>query len=146
MLAATPVIPSTVAVSVAVPAATAVTSPVADTLATADALLLHVTARPVSVFPAASRALAASCCVPPTTRLAVAGLTLTAATGTGVTVMDALPVIPSTVAVSVAVPAATAVTSPVAETLTTAGALLLHATARPVSTFPLASWALAVSC
>jgi hypothetical protein len=55
--------PSTVAVMVALPGATAVTTPVVDTLATLDALLLHVTARPVSTVPAASRALAVSCCV-----------------------------------------------------------------------------------
>ena len=63
VMAAVAVLPSTVAVMVALPGATAVTTPALFTLATLDALLLHVTARPVSIVPAASRALAVSCCV-----------------------------------------------------------------------------------
>ena len=77
--------------------------------------------------------------MPPTTTLAEAGVTLTLATGTGVTVIVAVPVIPSTVAVIVALPAATAVTTPAALTVATAGVPLLHVTARPVSAFPAAS-------
>ena len=42
---------------------------------------LHVTVRPVSVFPAASRGVAVSTCVLPATMLAVAGVTPTDATG-----------------------------------------------------------------
>jgi hypothetical protein len=143
---ATPDTPSTVAATVAEPAATAVTTPVAETLATAVFDELHVTGRPVRRFPAASRALAVSCCVPPTTRLADEGDTLTAATGTGETVTAAAPVTPSTVAEIVAFPAATAVTIPVAETLATAVFDEIHVTGRPIRTFPAASRALAVSC
>ena len=80
VMVAEPVIPSTVAVMVAVPAATAETVPVAETVATAGVLLLHVTARPVSEAPAASRAVATSTCTPPITREAVAGVTTTEAT------------------------------------------------------------------
>jgi hypothetical protein len=143
---AVPTTPSTVAVIVAEPAATAVTTPVAEMLATAVFDELHVTGRPVSTFPAASRALAVSCCVPPTSRLADGGDTLTTATGTGDTVTAAAPVTPSTVAEIVALPAATAVTIPVAETLATAVFDEIHVTGRPIRTFPAASRALAVSC
>src|SRR3989449_9930198 len=52
-------------------------------------LLDHVTVRPDSGVPFASLGVATSCTVPPTVRLAVAGVTSTVATGTG----GALPVI-----------------------------------------------------
>lgn len=74
--AAVPVTPSTVAEIVALPTATAVTTPLLLTVATAVFPELHITGRPVSVAPPASRALAVSCRVPPTTRLAVAGNTI----------------------------------------------------------------------
>jgi hypothetical protein len=144
--AAVPFTPSTVAVMVALPAATAVTTPSVLTVATAGALLAHVTWRPVSALPAASRALAVSCCVPPTTSVVVTGDTVTAATGAVATVTVAEPVTPSTVAVMVEVPAATAVTTPCALTVATEAALLVHDTARPVKAFPDASRALAVNC
>ena len=47
--------PSTLAVTVALPAATPVTMPSAVTRAIAGSLLLHVSARPASTFPPASR-------------------------------------------------------------------------------------------
>jgi hypothetical protein len=50
-------------VIVAEPAATAVTSPLPFTVATAGALLAHVTTRPVSGFPLASCGVAVSCAV-----------------------------------------------------------------------------------
>src|SRR2546421_5170979 len=74
-------LPPLVAVIVAVPAPTPVTSPVAVTLATPALLLVHVTARPVRARPNESFGVALSCTVPPTGTLAVAGLTLTVATG-----------------------------------------------------------------
>ncbi len=77
--------------------------------------------------------------------LAVAGLTVTEATGTTVTVIAALPLCPSLVAVIVALPAPTPVTSPLPLTLATAGALLAHVTTRPDSGLPLASFGVAVS-
>jgi len=55
-----PLCPSLVAVIVAVPAPTAVTKPVALTVATATLSLAHVTARSVSGFPTASRGVAVS--------------------------------------------------------------------------------------
>src|SRR6266568_3950320 len=85
VIADVPLWPSDVAVMVAEPAATPDTTPLAFTLATAPLLLDHDTVRPVSGFPAESRGVAMSCVVPPTERLTEAGLTDTAATGTGIT-------------------------------------------------------------
>jgi hypothetical protein len=131
VIVAEPVIPSTVAEMVALPAATADTEPVAETVATAGALLLHVTARPVSAAPAASRAVAASACTPPTTREAVAGVTTTEATGEAVTVMGTFAVavaaakvadpVAVAVTVMVVVPGATAETTPALDTVATLG-------------------------
>jgi hypothetical protein len=79
--------------------------------------------------------------------LAVLGVTLTAATGAGVTVIAALLLWPSLVAVIVTgPPTAIPVTSPVALTLATPTLLLAHVTVRPVSGFPAASLGVAVSC
>src|SRR6266487_3748023 len=80
--AAVPLIPSLVAVIVAEPAATAVTRPLAFTVATAALLDVQVTVRPVSELPAASFSAATNVRVLPPKRLAVAGLTVTDATGT----------------------------------------------------------------
>jgi len=81
VIAAVPLCPSLVAVIVAGPAATPVTSPVDETVATALLLVVHVTARPVSTFPDASFVVAVSCTVAPTLTVAIAGLTVTDATG-----------------------------------------------------------------
>src|SRR6187551_2016583 len=56
--AADPVTPSTTASIVVAPAATAVTWPAAETRAMAGFRLVHVTGRPVTVAPAASKAAA----------------------------------------------------------------------------------------
>src|SRR5215469_12888374 len=118
-MVALPLWPSLVAVIVAVPAATAVTSPVAETVATDDAFVLHVTVRPVSVLPFASVNVVVSVVVPPTVSVALPGLTATVATGARVTVTVAEPDAAPLVAVIVAVPGATPVTTPDAETLAT---------------------------
>jgi hypothetical protein len=141
-----PDLPSLVAVIVAVPTPTAVTSPFASTVAAAlsdD----HVTVRPVRVAPAESLVTALSCWVFPTTTLAEDGVTETLATGTGVTVIVAVPLWPSLVAVIVATPKLTADTRPVlAFTVAIAGASELQATERPESTSPAESLVVAVSC
>jgi len=111
--------PSLVAVIVALPTATAVTRPLADTVAFVRSELLHVTVRPVSVAPPASRVAAVNCCVLPTVIDAVEGDTVTLATGTAVTVRVACPVLPPAVAVMVVCPVATAVIDPLAETFAT---------------------------
>src|SRR6266852_8498415 len=109
VIVADPLWPSLVAVTVAVPAATAVTRPVALTVATAGSALVQVTTRSMSGFPAPSRGVATSCPVWPTVRPRLGGVTVTAATGTGVIVIVADPLCPSLVAVIVAVPVLTAV-------------------------------------
>src|SRR6266576_2798309 len=146
LIVAVPLFPSLVAVIVADPAETAVTRPLAETVATAGALLDHVTTRPVSVLPAASLVAALSCAVVPTRSVLVAGATVTVATGTAVTVIALVPLLPSLVAVIVADPAETAVTRPLAETVATAGALLDHVTTRPVSVLPAESFVTALNC
>src|SRR5438876_4772989 len=145
-MAAVPLLPSLVAVRVAEPAPAAVTKPLLLTVATAVLLLAHVTTRPVRVLPAASFVTAESCRVPPTKRLADAGLTVTDATGTIVTVMTAVPLLPSLVAVIVAEPAATPVTKPLLLTVATAGLLLAQVTTRPASELPAESLVTAESC
>src|SRR2546422_4921032 len=64
-------------------AATAVTSPLAFTVAAAGLPDVHVTVRPVRMLPIASLSVVVSCWVAPTARLALAGLTATEATSAG---------------------------------------------------------------
>src|SRR5207244_4686218 len=78
---AVPLCPSLVAVIVADPAATPVTSPLLLTVATLVALLAHVTTRPVNAAPPASFGVAESWTVCPAWMLAVTGVTVTDATG-----------------------------------------------------------------
>src|SRR6266550_3525178 len=68
------------------------------------------------------------------------------ATGTFDTVTNAVPLCPSLVAVIVAVPVATPLTSPLPFTLATAPLLDCQVMTRPVNGFPLASCGVAVSC
>ena len=64
------------------------------------------------------------------------GLTATEATGAGDTVIAATPLLPSTVAVMIAVPAESAVTTPFPLTLATLGRLELQATDRRTARRP----------
>src|SRR5439155_795894 len=131
VMAEVPLLPSLVAVIVAEPAVTPVTSPLPPTVATALLLLAQVTVRPLSGFPFASFGVAASCTVWPACTDAVAGLTVTDATGTVLTVIVAVPPCPSLVAVIVAEPAVTPVPSPPPLTVATAVSLLAQLTPRP---------------
>jgi len=79
-MVAGPEMPPLVAVLVTEPAATAVTSPLPLTVATAALLLDQVTTAPVSAVPFASLGVAVNCTVCPTDTLADAGLTVTDAT------------------------------------------------------------------
>src|SRR5438477_1719772 len=91
-----PFLPSLVAVIVAEPAATPVTSPLPLTVATPVLLLDQVTTRPEHGVPFASFGVAVSCTVWPACTVGAAGLTLTKATGaTQVTVTVAVSVAPS---------------------------------------------------
>jgi hypothetical protein len=123
----------------AVPAATAVTVPDALTVATLVLLELQVIARPVRTAPEASRVTADAVVVVPTYKEASAIDTETVATGTFETVTAAWPVMPSLVAMTFAVPAATAVTVPDALTVATPVLLELQTTGRPLRTLLAAS-------
>ena len=96
-MVAVPVLASLVAVICAVPAATAVTSPVELTVAMLLFALDQVTTRPVSTLPFASRSVADNCTVLPTCTLAVAGDTVTDATGAGGNGVDAVVVADATI-------------------------------------------------
>jgi hypothetical protein len=126
--------PSIDAMMTALPGETPVTTPVLDTVANVGELLDQNTARPTSDCPPTFRAIAVSCVVPPTRMLAVDGLISTAATGSGATVIVAWPVAPSLVAVIVAVPVATAVNMPCAETVAVALLLDVNVTCFPLNT------------
>jgi hypothetical protein len=146
---ADPVTPSLVARIAAVPAATAVTKPVPDTVATPVLLLAKVIVRPVSVFPLASFKVTTACVVWPIVRLTLLKITLTEATGGGgaaVTVSVAEPDTPSLVPLITLVPTAIAVTKPVLDTVATLVLLLAYVTVRPVSTLPLASFSVTEAC
>src|SRR5207249_985240 len=144
--AAVPLTVSEVAVIVAVPAVTPLTSPLPVTVAAAVLLDAHVTVRPVSVLPFASLRVAVSCTVWPAGSDAEAGVTATAATGTCTTVMADVPLTVSDVAVIVAAPATFPVTSPLELTVAAAVLLDVQVTTRPDSGFPAASLGVAVSC
>jgi hypothetical protein len=145
VMVAVALLPSLVAVTDAVPGATPVTTPVADTVATPGVPEVHVTVRPVSTLLFASFNVAERVVVSPMVIVADVGATATVATGTTVTVTVAVPCFPSLVAVIVAEPALTAVTTPLAETVATPGVPDVHVTVRPVSTLPFASLSVAVS-
>ena len=117
---ALPLTPSTVAVIVAAPTVTAVTAPLALTVATDVLLDAQVVGRPVIKFPDASRAVAVRVRTSPGNIFGAPGVTVTLDTGTFATVMTAVPDTPPAVAVIVALPVATAVTRPVADTVATA--------------------------
>jgi hypothetical protein len=120
-------------VIVAVPLATPVTTPLAVTVAMDVLLLVHPTIRPFNVFPAASLVVAVNVTLCPTIVDALAGETVTLATGTARTVTVAEPCFPSTDAMITAVPGATPETTPVVETVAIAEELLVQITVRPVS-------------
>ena len=83
VMAAVPDFPSLVAVIVADPAATPVTNPVPETLATASLPLVQPIVRPVSAAPPGLFTVAASCTVDPAASDAALGVTSTDATDTG---------------------------------------------------------------
>jgi len=130
---------------VTVPSATPVTTPDELTVALFVSLEDHVMTRPVSTLPLASLVVADNAFVFPILTDELEGETVTVATGIGVTVIVDVPVLPSLVAVIVAVPTATAVTTPLDETVATPGVLVDQVIARPVSVFPDASLSVALS-
>src|SRR5436309_15591699 len=145
VMAEVPLCPSLVAVIVAEPAATPLTSPLPLTVA-ADVLpLCRVTVGPSSGWPFASWGVAVSGRLLPAGTVPDAGVTVTEATGMCTTVMAEVPFFPSLVAVIVADPAVTPVTSPVPFTPAADGLPLDHVIVRPASVLPFASFRVAVS-
>jgi hypothetical protein len=127
---AVPDFPDDVAVIVPEPAATPVARPLELTVATAVLLDAQVTVCPVITFPFWSFTVAVKACVAPARIEALDGATVTVVGvggggggGTAVTVTLAVPDLPDDVAVIVAEPAATPVTTPLP--LTVAAAVLL---------------------
>lgn len=146
MRSAVPLLPSLVAVTVALPWVTAVTIPWAETVATAELELDHTTVRPFSAFPAESASVAVSCVVCPTVMESGLGVTDTVDTAACDTVIVDTPLFPSDVAVIVAEPGPVAETSPFASTVATPPLLVLQMIARPGRRFCKASYAAAVNC
>jgi hypothetical protein len=110
--AADAVIPSTTADMVALPAVTAVTRPVAPTVAVAGVELNHVTARSVRTAPDASRTVAETRAVSPAVSVRLAGETVTDAAGTDVTATGAEAANPSADACTDVCPTVFALTTP----------------------------------
>jgi len=128
---------------VAEPAATAVTTPFAETVASSGAALLHEMVRPVRTVPEASRSTALAWVDWPTDNDCEARETATVATGAGngaSTPIAALALFPSTVATIVALPVETPVTRPSFATVATVGLDDDHVGTRDVSKFPDASY------
>jgi len=146
VMRAVPVFPSAVAVMVAEPGPATVTNPAAETVAADWLELDQMAVSPVSTLPFASLMVATNCRDCPIATVADWGLTVTDVTVASVTVMRAVPVLPSAVAVMVAYPAAMPVTSPAANTVADDGLELDQVTVSPGSTLPLASVMVAVSC
>jgi hypothetical protein len=135
---ALPLLPSAVAViATGPPGVSAVTTPLADTLAIAGFVEVQVMGRSVRTLFPASRTVAASWIVPPTGREVASGVMLTLATGAN-TVIWALPLLPSAVAViATDPPGVSAVTTPLADTLAIAGFVEVQVMGRSVRTlFP----------
>src|SRR5438876_3921187 len=141
-----PTTPSLVAVTLAVPGWRPTTKPRAFTVATPGVLLAHDIARPPSSLPFASLGVAVSWTVPFAKLVAEVGLLATEATGAGVTLTLAVPLLPSLVAVIViGPPRAFPVTRPFPSTMAIVALLVCHVTTRPLSGLPVASLGVAVS-
>src|SRR5213592_2157243 len=156
---AEPLLPSLVAVRTADPACNALitaASPAAKSMcATLGSLTVHVTDRPLSGSPCASRSVAAKVALSPTTSVSAGGVTVTEATGAGaITTIWADPLLPSLVAVRTVDPGFNARTrgqlsDHAVSMRATVESLSVKLTARPYSGFPCASrsatWKRAVS-
>ena len=110
---------------VAVPTATAVTLPLASTVALDVSLLSQVTVLYVALSGAT---VAVSVSLAPTWSVRLSLLSVTEVTGTGLTVTAQVADLPSAVAVMVAVPTATAVTLPLLSTVALEVSLLVQVT------------------
>jgi hypothetical protein len=143
---ADPVLPSLVATIELVPAASALTTPAALTVATVVLLDDHAIERPPSTLLFASFNVATAWEVPPTGMVAEGRLTAIELTGTSETTRLADPLWPSLVATIVVEPGATAETRPAEDTAMEEALLADQLTARSVRIFPSASLTTAVAC
>jgi hypothetical protein len=123
-----PWIPSITALTMTVPASTARTRPALVTVAIAGFDELQATARPGCGAPAALNNVAENCTDSPTNISELVGLTTTEAAGTagGMTVTGNEPETAPDAAPIIAMPGASAVTTPEFETLATPGAELVQ--------------------
>jgi hypothetical protein len=130
------------------PVARAVTTPLAEMVASPASLVDHATLWSDTTLPAPSRTTADACIVWPGRRLELGRTTVTDATGTGgeATAIAAVPLTPPDVAVTTELPGAMAVASPELETVTAAGLELDQVTDGLVATLPEASTTVAESC
>jgi hypothetical protein len=146
---AEPLIPSIVAWIDDVPAAFAVATPDDDSDATVVFDDAHVAVLPLSTLPFESFATACAWAVWPTAMLDESSVTTTEAVLAGggtLTVSDAEPLMPSTVALIETEPAAFAVTRPVVDTVATDVFDAVHVALFPVSSMPLESIGIACAC
>ena len=130
---------------VAEPSATEVTRPAVETVATDAADVLHETVAPDIVLSLASFTVAVRVAVSASeAKLTVVGDSVTDV-ATWVTVTEVVAVNEPNVAVTVAVPSATAVTRPAEDTVATDAVDVVHATVTPDITVPPESFTVAVS-
>lgn len=146
---ALPLLPSLVAIMLAVPVATELTTPAGETVATAMLSEAHVIARPVITFPLASFVVAVACVVCPGLSVLDARDTDTDATSAvetepSITVSCALPVTDLCLAMIATFPGAFPLTTPELLTEAMLVSLVLHATGR-VSCLPRRSSAVTVA-
>jgi hypothetical protein len=140
------VFPSIAALIVAVPSASPVMAPVGETIATDESSLAQTVGRPVTTLPTESRAVTVPCAEPPTVMLETFSDSVRVATSdAGITVTEAVPTIPSLVAEIAAVPSASPVTTPFADTAATFASLEFQAIVLPESTLPAASRGVAMA-
>ena len=128
-----------VALTVALPLPTAVTSPAADTVATFASEMLHMTSAPTKSFPAASVTIAAKLAVSPRASKPTESAERAIAPAIWSTVILAVSTTPSTIAVTAVEPFEWAVTRPVAETETTSVSTDAHWTTASAIAVPPAS-------
>lgn len=148
LMRACPDVPSLVAMMLELPFLTALTNPLALTVATLVFDEDQAIARPVRTLLAASRRTAVACEVSPSCTELSDNETFTVETGAGaaVTVRVANPDLPSLVAIMFADPAMRVVTSPLPFTVATAVLDEDQATTRPVNVLLFASLSTAVAC
>ena len=133
---AVPVASPALAVIVALPSPAAVTSPEPSTVATASSPDSHENSAASTACPFASNAAAVNRSVSPTAASVASFGATDTESGDCATVTSAVPVASPALAVIVALPSATAVTSPEPSTVATCGLSLAQATDMSVSTSP----------